>query len=208
MRSRIVLLIIQVVLLGSMLTVYATPKRYDVYTTVASEVSKDGHKGLIVDDNIILKHYLDYKLKDSQAIYDDIASMQSIDANYLLKLNDLRVKENKKPLKVSKDLVTVAKTRAIEASKKWSHTRPNGKDCFSAFDEVDNKYKQFYCGENLAYVGAEYGDNKAIETAFQALCDSKTHYDNMLFDEYTYVGIYTYKLDDVYYTAFEFSSTK
>ncbi len=56
--------------------------------------------------------------------------------------------KNLKKLKYDTNLEKVAKLRAVEISKKFSHTRPNGRSCFTAYDQYKIRYMK--AGENLA----------------------------------------------------------
>jgi len=60
-------------------------------------------------------------------------------------VNRERAKEGLKPLRLSYDLGRAAETRAHEIVKKFSHTRPNGKSCFTV---IKNQGRGV--GENIA----------------------------------------------------------
>lgn len=103
------------------------------------------------------------------------------------KTNEQRKKYGLKELKYSSVLHSIACIRAKEASKKWSHTRPNGKKVKSLFDEYGIKYKSG--GENL------YCGDSSPSNAINLWMKSPSHKSNIVNKKYTYfaVGSYTKK---------------
>lgn len=99
-----------------------------------------------------------------------------------------------KPLKKSAKLEKIAKTRAKEISKKFSHTRPNGQSCFSLYP------KNTYLGENIAYNHG--GDGKYVVEQWK---ESNQKYDNqghrraMLNSNFNSIGIACYEVNGVRY---------
>ena len=63
-------------------------------------------------------------------------------------VNQERIKAGVKPLRFNDKVYKAAMIRAKECHKYFSHTRPNGKDCFTALSEAG--VKQNYAGENIA----------------------------------------------------------
>ncbi len=96
-------------------------------------------------------------------------------------VNQERSKRGLKKLKLHTKLSKAAKIRAKELLKEFSHTRPNGDDCFSVFDEIGLSYRA--CGENIA---AGQGTPKSVVNAWMA---SSGHRANILSEEYTYMGL-------------------
>ena len=115
----------------------------------------------------------------------------TMEEELLQEINTLRNNNGLSPLEMDESLTEVAAVRAKEASQKWSHTRPNGKE------GVDLVPGNVWKGENLSTCMSagdeELTDDIAVELQFSDMCHSKTHRENMLFDEYERVGIYTYK---------------
>lgn len=115
-----------------------------------------------------------------------------INTQFLNDINSLRASKGLSPLSIDASLVQVASIRAQEASTTWSHTRPNGTQGVSMLPS--NKWR----GENLAYV--QYGsftftDEELLSAEslmFANLKASPTHYNNMVFGDFTKVGIVTY----------------
>lgn len=93
-------------------------------------------------------------------------------------VNRERASKGIAPLKWDADLESSAVTRAAETSIMFSHLRPNGSDCFTAFP--DGLYAE---GENIAM-----GFSSAQDT-FNQWKNSSGHYANMMSPSFTHIGI-------------------
>ncbi len=109
----------------------------------------------------------------------------------LQKMNELRASVGVGSLSIDPTLNSYAATRSVEATTKWSHTRPNGAQ---GCDMIPgNKWR----GENLSYVTfpdfsySQEEQEQAAQIMFDNLVASPTHYDNMTFGSFTKVGIRT-----------------
>ena len=91
-------------------------------------------------------------------------------------INQYRTADGRSPLLWSNELAAAAEIRAEEATRLWSHTRPNGQDYYTVNPSV-------VYGENLA---KGYG---TAEATLQAWKDSPTHNDNLLYPEYKYLAL-------------------
>lgn len=128
-----------------------------------------------------------------------------IDANalnneMLSNINELRATQGAGPLKMDSSLISVANIRSKEASVEWSHTRPNGQQGVEMI--AGNKWK----GENLSNVSKADDVTEAAEYMFDNLVASPTHYDNMVFGDFTKIGISSYIKDGTITVAYMFSS--
>lgn len=85
------------------------------------------------------------------------------------------------PLTGFAPLQEVAGIRAKELVETFSHTRPDGSDCFSTYDEVGVDY--FSAGENIA---AGYYSPEAVMNGWM---NSDGHRENILDESYTSVGV-------------------
>lgn len=118
-------------------------------------------------------------------------NVNQLDNLMLNKMNALRSSVGVGPLAIDQTLNSYAATRAVEATSKWSHTRPNGSQGCDMIPA--NKWR----GENLSYVicpGFSYSESEQEEAAdimFENLVASPTHYDNMTYGNFTKVGIRT-----------------
>ena len=116
----------------------------------------------------------------------------SVDSQMLASINNLRTARGLGALSVDPVLSSIAETRAKEASSVWSHTRPNGTQGADMIDRT--KWR----GENLSYVVVSNFDGSAsisaaaASTMFSKLCASPTHFDNMVFSNFTKIGIATF----------------
>ncbi|MBQ4481730.1 MAG: CAP domain-containing protein [Lachnospiraceae bacterium] len=109
----------------------------------------------------------------------------------LQKMNSLRASQGAGALSLDPTLNSYAATRSVEATTKWSHTRPNGAQGCDMIPA--NKWR----GENLSYVTfpdfayTKEEQEQAANIMFDNLVASPTHYDNMIFGSFTKVGIRT-----------------
>lgn len=117
---------------------------------------------------------------------------EGADKSFLTQLNQLRVQKGLPEFKTDADLTALARLRAEEALVLCSHTRPDGsRGC----DLVLAENPDAKCsGENLVS-GKKLTDTYAAK-AFQKLCDSPTHFANMVNPDFTTVGIVTLTADD------------
>ena len=85
------------------------------------------------------------------------------------------------PLKTDSAIIEMAMLRAKELEKNHSHTRPNGKNCQTVFEELETDLK-FY-GENAAK------GQKTPEAVVEAWMDSPDHKKNLLRAGAEYLGV-------------------
>lgn len=107
-------------------------------------------------------------------------------------------------------LNSYAAIRAKEASVQWSHTRPNGTRGINMIDA--SKYR----GENLAktvlydFDGSDAMLNEVASRLFNNWKNSSSHYNNMVYGEFTQIGLKTYVVVEgnkyIFYTAAMFSN--
>lgn len=105
-------------------------------------------------------------------------------------------------LQYDANLERVAKLRALEITTNFSHTRPNGTRCFTAFDELGVNASAY--GENIA---RGYTSASAVHNAFREdneKYDGQGHRRIMLGYEYNAVGIACVELNGKKYWVEEF----
>ena len=95
-------------------------------------------------------------------------------------VNQERIKAGVKPLRFNDKVYKAAMVRAKECHKYFSHTRPNGKDCFTALSEAG--VKQNYAGENIA---AGFSSPKSVMKGWM---QSSGHRSNILNPVFTDFG--------------------
>lgn len=96
-------------------------------------------------------------------------------------VNAERAKVNLPALTMSEDLNKAAQIRAVETTKSFSHTRPNGKSFSSVLSENNISFRG--AGENIAW------GQKTPEAVVNAWMNSKGHRANILNKNYTSIGI-------------------
>lgn len=96
-------------------------------------------------------------------------------------LNEERQSKGLHPLTLNAAAHAAAEVRAEEASRNWSHTRPNGQSCFTVLAEFGITY--WTAGENLAM---GYRTGAALHDGWK---NSPGHYENMMRPNFTSVAI-------------------
>lgn len=110
-------------------------------------------------------------------------------------VNEARRDEGVGELKMDDTLNEIADIRAKEIAEEFSHTRPDGSSCFTAFDDAG--YKYMLVGENIGY---EYkGTADSIMYGKKCWMNSPLHKANILNGEFTKIGVGVCKSGDRYY---------
>ena len=100
--------------------------------------------------------------------------------------NEDRALEGADPLTLREDLWSdIAGVRARELPELFEHTRPDGTDCFTAFDDAGLEY--WTAGENIAY---GYGTPEAVYAGWM---NSPGHHANLMNKAFEHIGTYYYK---------------
>ena len=103
------------------------------------------------------------------------------------------------PLERNSDLEQTAKIRAKELAQLFSHTRPDGTDCFTAFPD-----NLLACGENIAMGQTSCYQVTEDWKETNDLYSGQGHRRNMLSSNFNAVGIAGYKLNGVIYWVQDF----
>ena len=96
-------------------------------------------------------------------------------------VNEARAQEGLAPLTLAKNLTQAAQVRAGELPVLFSHTRPDGRSCFTALDQAGIAYRA--AGENIA---AGYATPEAVVAGWMA---SDGHRANILSADFTQMGL-------------------
>lgn len=174
---------------------------------VRAEYERRKEEGYVYEPENIYSEYLECT---------DLELIEKLQEKFLELHNEERRKLGLNELKIDERLNKTAKIRAEEASYFFSHTRPNGEYCDTVIPWDGSSLQD--CGENVSWAG-RYEEDFSLGTlsenvsnaAFNWLCNSPTHYENIISPNYNYIGIYSYIVhheDGVIevYTAFEFCS--
>ena len=148
-----------------------------------------------------------YGQTEARKMLDRINSFRkSDDAWYWDKDNTTKVKaSNLQDLNYDYGLEKIAMTRAIEIVHKWSHTRPNGGDCFTAWSELGYDATG-YRGENIAY---GYSTEESVFIGWREdddKYDGQGHRRNMLSSNFKYIGIGHVIYNGTHYWVQDFGS--
>ena len=102
----------------------------------------------------------------------------------LVLVNQVRAEVGAAPLTMNYTLVNASNVRAQETFVSFSHTRPDGRDCFTAFQEAGVGY--YWAGENIA------AGQRTPEQVVDAWANSPGHYANMVNTNFTEIAISCY----------------
>lgn len=91
---------------------------------------------------------------------------KEIEYQVYISINKIRKENNLNELEWDAEMYTHILTRTDELSKKFSHTRPNGKSCFTIYDKLH--------GENIA------NGYQTADDVIKGWMDSKGHKENIL----------------------------
>ncbi len=101
-------------------------------------------------------------------------------------VNILRKKKGLGELEMDSTLMEAAAIRAEELSEAFSHTRPDGSDCFTVLDELWGYDESLLAAENIAT-----GQRSAMEVTNEWY-HSKGHKANMMKEDFTIIGVGMY----------------
>lgn len=104
-------------------------------------------------------------------------------------VNELRQELNLPILESNDMLKAAAMMRAKETEESFSHTRPNGLDAFSVFEEEGIEYNYQRAGENLGMATYYMSEEEMAELIFEGWVESEGHYKNMVLPDYEEIGI-------------------
>jgi len=108
-------------------------------------------------------------------------------AEEIVKLvNEERRKNGLGELTIDETMMTAAETRAKEQKTAFSHTRPDGTDCFTVFAQYEIPAN--YRGENLAC-----GNICPASMVMQMWIGSQGHYANIVNGRFTRIGVGYYE---------------
>lgn len=131
---------------------------------------------------------------------DVAAAQQAI----LKSINDERASKGIAPLSMSSEMNQTAATRAKEISQSFSHTRPNGQSCFTAFPRMGTVEENIYMSSNGLFGGNPTKLASNIMDSFRAENFTPSHYTNVMSTDVTTIGIGVYSVNGNTYVAQDF----
>ena len=123
---------------------------------------------------------------------DNSVTSESRNISEVVRLvNAERAKEGLAALQMDSSLNSAAQVRAKEIVTSFSHTRPNGSNCFTALSEAGIKYNG--SGENIAY------GQKTPAEVVNAWMNSAGHRANIMSSKFTKIGVGCHNSNGTYY---------
>lgn len=137
-------------------------------------------------------------VKDNKSKEEALSTVEDMENEVIDIVNKERADKGLDKLTKDSALSKIADIRAQEIVKNFSHTRPDGTRCFTAFE--DEGIVNVYTGENLAAF------QKNAKEVMDSWMDSEGHRENILKPEYTHIGVGCCEYNGKYYWVQEFSS--
>jgi len=128
--------------------------------------------------------------------------LQTIRDEFIRLVNQERQRVGVPALTAESRLHAAAAIRSVEIRTSFSHTRPDGRSCFTAIEEAG--YHSWASGENISMTGMNAGgyisssdvftgDSGQLRTiaanAFNQFKNSPGHYSNMISGDFTETGV-------------------
>lgn len=168
---------------------YLDPNSYSMTLPCIAYIDKEGnlikYSTGLQDAESILK-IINYKdsLKETASFSVSGTENYNYAFEVLEKLNELRASKGLSALTMDEELLDTAMQRAAEISVYYSHTRPDGRSCFTAFPTNGA------LGENIA-IG-----QKTPTEVMEDWTNSEGHYNNMINSSFRSVGIGAFEASD------------
>ncbi len=162
-----------------------------VYLKSDKTIKKTITVNVVTDETAKTDDSEDYKQMTTAEMAKDVADI----------VNKERATKGLSALTFDNELCQVANLRAEEIATLFSHTRPNGKDCFSAYTELGyTNYEYCTRGENIA------AGQKTSVFVMESWMNSSGHCANILGSKYTKIGVGVYYSGNQYYWVQVFSN--
>ena len=113
-------------------------------------------------------------------------------------VNEERAKQGLSALRMDAGVTAAAQVRAREIVSTFSHTRPDGRKCFTALDEAGVRYRG--AGENIAY------GQSSPAAVVNAWMNSPGHRANILNANFTTIGVGHHTAGSTHYWTQFFTS--
>ncbi len=136
------------------------------------------------DDDEMGPNFIDLVTPSPDSV--DIERIENIIFNMV---NDLREELGAGAVVRNETLRLAADIRAIETEESFSHTRPDGTEPFTVFEEQATFYPYYMVGENLAMATYFRDDDHMAKLIFNGWVDSPDHYETMINPDFQEIGI-------------------
>ena len=113
----------------------------------------------------------------------------TVEQTIITLVNELRQELDLNTLASNDMLKAAAIIRAKETEESFTHTRPNGTDPFTVFQEEGITYPYKIVGENLGMATYYMNEEEMAELLFDGWVESQGHYENMIRADYEEIGV-------------------
>lgn len=156
-----------------------------------AEILKEDEPTEVMEDPTSSEHSspLEIPFFDLPSRESDDINYEQIEKDIITYVNVLRVDLGLNPVQPNDVLKGAATIRAIETEELFAHTRPDGRDPFTVFEEEGLNYNYKMVGENLAMVTYHRDDEHMAKFIFDGWVDSKGHYETMIQPDFEEIGV-------------------
>ena len=170
---------------------------YNVFKDGTTEELRRGTEEVMIDQSSFNGTVETMK----EEMLENYVSYQSSRTTILNKTNEYRKEKGLSALSLDKNLSEVATLRAMELaySGSLSHTRPNGKEWITIWEEYNEKERNTAMAENIA------GNYSSDEEVCEEWHKSKSHNSIMMEERFTKIGIGKYSFNGKTYWVQHFS---
>lgn len=173
-----------------------------------NNVNNSNHANIIYQNGtttVIIPTYTPFPCSEEQPVYEEeketvpeeeaqvVKDKEQLINDIFVLINSERLNVNLHALLYNDSLQATADIRAREAAQKFSHTRPDGTECYTVFPEDYNT-----AGENLLMSDNEIATPKNMVDTWMA---SQGHKDNILAQRYTDTAIGIYQTETTTFVA-------
>jgi len=120
---------------------------------------------------------------------DSDIDFELIETTIIDLVNELRQEQGVSSVASNEMLRKAATIRAQETEEAFSHTRPDGSEAFTVFEEEGISYPYRTVGENLGMATYHLDEVGMAEFIFDGWVESEGHYENMIRPEYEEIGV-------------------
>lgn len=145
---------------------------------------------------------VDFESEDNEVNYE------LVEATIIELTNELRQEQGLSTLVPNDMLRAAAYIRAEELEETFSHTRPNGSDAFTVFQEEGISYPYHMVGENLAMGTYYLREAEMAQFLFDGWVESEGHYENMIRQEYAEIGVGVHYDGEILYATQMFGTQR
>jgi len=161
------------------------PDRQDIHNLGTPQIYNE----TLETDSATITQDSPWQSRRASIVEDSGIDFDLIETRIIELVNELRQEQGVSPVESNEMLRAAATIRAQETEESFSHTRPDGSDAFTVFEEEGIAYPYLTVGENLGMATYHLDEEGMAEFIFDGWVESEGHYENMIRPEYEEIGV-------------------